>query len=120
MPRRPAVPLTPPQNHSAPLSFALLQHQSEAQPLSFHPLEHSFAEKGGCLPAAAGHQEPLVTRHAPLSPLESALTDELRVLPGLTRSSGSVTPLESTPTDPPPVSLLESALTEKWGVGASC
>src|SRR5437899_1000971 len=67
MHRPPAAPLTPPQNHSILHSFGLLQHQSEAQPISFHQLEHSYAEKGGCLPAAVGHQERFSNFGAPLA-----------------------------------------------------
>ena len=64
-----------------------------------------------------------VTRHSltlslegPLSPLESALTDELRVLAEISRNHSHVNPLESALTDTSFVSPLQSALTKNRGV----
>src|SRR5262249_42634814 len=107
MPRRPAVPPTPRQDSPIPHPFALFLH-SCAKERSATPIlsiaSALFAKTPGC------HQEHhqisasgLGPRRASLSPLESALTDELRVLPGFDRSSGSLTPIESTPADAPPV-----------------
>ncbi len=47
-----------------------------------------------------------------ITPLESALTSTAR-------NKGLITPLESTLTKNPPVSLLESALAKRWGVGGT-
>ena len=65
-----------------------------------------------------------------VTPLESALTDELRVgfqglylqtltekRPGIGRTCFCITPLDSALTDTPPISPLESALAKKMGGG---
>ena len=52
-----------------------------------------------------------------LSPAESALTDDLRVLPEIGRNNSAASPLESALTAITSVSALESALTRKRGVG---
>ena len=62
----------------------------------------------------------LLHRHfvSSLSPLQSALTDELRVLSEVGRKAALASRLESALTDTPPVTPLESALTKKRGEGA--
>ena len=57
-------------------------------------------------------RSPLTTRHSPLSLVESALTDELRVSPGFGRTTPLATPLDSALTDTLSVTPLESALTK--------
>src|SRR6266446_1344912 len=74
----------------------------------------------------------LIPRHSPLATKSFTIRTSETPLPqplynphlqaplGSAGNKGLITPLESALTENSPVSLLESALAERWGVGASC
>src|SRR5215467_3019640 len=99
--------------HSCPvLSFALLRSESEAHPLSFQSSAHSFAKTPGWHHVRFGKFSS-VTSTSELSPAESALTGDFRVLTEINRTRPPASPLYSALRDERSVSLLESALTRK-------
>src|ERR1700676_294960 len=109
---------TNPPRHS-PLAFfsslfwALL-HQSEAHLVSFQSLPHSLCVYPGWHPERFLNP----STFSPLTPVESALTADHRVLTEISRDCPSVSPLESALTRNRAVTSLESALTKKtrgWG-----
>ena len=98
--------------------YIAMLYKSEAQPLSFLKLPHSSQKHPGW------HQErfsspcaPLITRHSPLSFVESTLTDKHRVLPCFGRDCPPASPLESTLTRTGAVTPLEATLTKNRGGG---
>ena len=101
--------------HTRGSLFCALLHQSETHPVSFQSSPHSLCKTPGCHPERSLFFTPRY--RSPLTPVESALPDELRVLPGFCRTSPSATPLESALTAPRVVTPLESALTKKTGDG---
>ena len=115
-PQRPNFARSSPQIlHTLASLFCALLHGSETHLLFFQSSPHSLRVYPGW------HQErfpfPPPTHQSPLSPAESALTDELRVLTEVGRTSLSATPLESVLTARRFVTPLESALTKKRGEG---
>jgi len=142
MPRRPAVLLTSPHYIpdsslflALPALFTLTQEgslerscggcssctpaqKSEAHPLPFQPVARSLQKR------RVWRQErslsSLTLNHStftPITPLESALTDDLRVLAEISRNRPRATPLESALTRFSFITSLESALTKKPGEG---
>src|SRR5262249_14584291 len=93
------------------LFHALLQ-KSEAQLLLSLSFAHSLCKTAGCHCGRKSNSSSL-TSTARLTPVESALTDDLRVLPGFGRTTSSTSHLESALTDSLPITPLESALTKK-------
>ena len=125
-PCRPALLLTP--THADPYP-TLLYFQSDGHLLSFQQRKPFFLENRGwhyrrseVFPAPVYPEPRAVACHSPLSPLESALTDELRVLAEIGRSCFSLTPLESAVTDTPFHNHLYSQHIQKkrGGGGALC
>ena len=110
-------------HRGVPLSalFYTLLHQSEAHPLPFQPLAHSLRvypvwhqERFFLFNSSALHLQ------LDLTPLESVLTDERRVLAEITRNRQPATLVESTLTRSAPVTPLSATLTKNKGRGASC
>src|SRR5882724_4667509 len=97
MPRRPVVLLTSPRDIPKSSLFIALLHQSVAHPLLFQSLAHSL-----CVYSEWPLFRPyfLTSLHpyfAPaLTPLDSALTADLRVLTEISRNRPPTTSLEST------------------------
>jgi hypothetical protein len=140
MPRRPAVPLTPP--HSLPDSalfctFCTLLQKSEAHPLPFQPLPASLQNHRGWHQERRSHfgsrgsdrrlllhefalftdHGTRSTDHAPATPLSATLTADLRVLPCFGRSCPSASPLDATLTKTTAVTPLAATLTKTRGRG---
>src|SRR5882724_6807739 len=101
MSRRPAVRPTSDATSLTSHSLPFLLHQSEAHSVSFQSLPHSFARTPGRhqvrFPNSVDSSQPsnLPTFNA-LSPLEATLTDDLRVLPEISRNRPPATPAKST------------------------
>ena len=126
MPRRTAVPLTPP--HSLPDSalfrtFCTLLQKSEAHPLPFQPLPASLQNHRGW------HQERFSNSanfsqlsnlrtcqlSNALSPLSATLTVDLRVLAEISRNWPPASPLDATLTESTAVTPLDATLIKKPG-----
>jgi hypothetical protein len=83
---------------------------------TFRPDQPWFSASGraSCRDSFLFH-EPQVTSHPSLSPLECAVLDKYRVLPGFGRSCPYVTPLECADPQNAPVTPLECADAKKKG-----
>ena len=127
----PAPPLPTPQS-STPLSlhscFTLsrpelrrvhplraLLHQSEAHLQSSQPFPHPLRVYPGWYPERFLAVDLQLSTVDFLSPLESALTDELRVSPGFGRNPRRITPLESALTDTLPITPFRINTYRKQG-----
>jgi hypothetical protein len=127
-PNRPAPPITAPQN----IAKSPLQTASPRRPLHQSANSRSLFSircvlfcnygGGGGSPFVPGFVFPISSFvfRPPLSPLESALTSQCRVLPSFGRNCYPLTPAESRFTKDASASRLESALTKKGGGGGCC
>jgi len=94
-------------------SSRTLHHQIATHPISFQLLIHSVAKTPGWCQKRPLSLNSLTFNFAPsLSPLESTLMDELRVLAEISRNCPLATPLQSTLTDFAPVTPLNATLTK--------
>jgi len=96
--------------------FVFAERSTSPSISSTYPL---LCKKWGMAPSAFAPVDAHLTTANLLSSLESALTDELRVLAEIGRKHLLASPAESAVTDQHSVTPLESALARKAGDGAS-
>ena len=95
-----------------------LCNKSEAQLLPSQASAHSSQKhRDGTKSASSILRSPLATHHSPLTPLKATLTDKHRVLPCFGRNRPPVSLLDSTLTESSTVTPLEATLTKNQGGG---
>src|SRR5262249_48997121 len=111
---RAVVGKTPLPDNSRFNLLSTLLHRSEAHSLSFQSSPHSLRLPAGCVEGVypGWHHEQTIPSSAiwqsPLNPVESALTDDLRVSAEINRNCPGTNPLESALTEFAPISLADS------------